>query len=210
MAVIEKDGLYQYIDEYGNIYILYPVTKLDNVSGTGKLVHLENGTTLKTLDGTNIAFVTADDIKNFVTSSDLEALSNTANAADRVKYESGVLKTLGGTEIVTGNAKIATGSYVGTGTFGAENPTTLNLDFEPSLVFIKAKGVNWFYIIYALVLSNAYSSFGYARNYSANNTDMAKKSADGKTVSWYTKESGNSGVQQANAIDTEYEYIAIG
>ena len=54
MAVIEKDGLYQYIDENGNIYILYPVTKFENVTGTGKLIHSTDGKTLKTLDGTNI------------------------------------------------------------------------------------------------------------------------------------------------------------
>lgn len=94
MAVIEKDGLYQYIDENGNIYILYPVTKLDNVSGTGKLVHLKDGTTLQTLDGTNIALITE---------ADLESLSNTANADTRVEYVDNVLKTLGGTEIPLGD-----------------------------------------------------------------------------------------------------------
>lgn len=70
---------------------------------------------------------------DYATKEELEALSNTANAADRVKYESGVLKTLGGTEIVTGNARIATGSYVGTGYAGN---LTINLPFEPKVMFI--------------------------------------------------------------------------
>lgn len=52
MAVIQKNGILQYIDEAGNTYILYPVTTLDNVSGTGKLVISEDGKTLKTMDGT--------------------------------------------------------------------------------------------------------------------------------------------------------------
>lgn len=89
MAVIEKDGLYQYIDENGNIYILYPVTKLDNVSGTGKLVHLKDGATLQTLDGTNIALVTEDDLKNL----------------SMVQFKDNVLKTLGGTEIPFGESQ---------------------------------------------------------------------------------------------------------
>lgn len=54
MAVIQQNGLLQYIDENGNVYILYPVTTLDNVSGTGKLLLSEDGKKIKTLDGTEI------------------------------------------------------------------------------------------------------------------------------------------------------------
>ena len=35
-------------------------------------------------------------------------------------------------------AKIQTGSYVGTGTYGASNPCSLTFDFEPKVVFIES------------------------------------------------------------------------
>lgn len=54
MAVIQKNGLLHYIDDSGNVYVLYPITTLDNVSGTGKLLLSEDGKTIKTLDGTEI------------------------------------------------------------------------------------------------------------------------------------------------------------
>lgn len=54
MALIQKNGLLHYIDESGNVYVLYPITTLDNVSGTGKLLLSEDGKTIKTLDGTAI------------------------------------------------------------------------------------------------------------------------------------------------------------
>ena len=38
MAVIEQNGLLSYIDAAGNTYILYPVTKLDNVDGAEDLL----------------------------------------------------------------------------------------------------------------------------------------------------------------------------
>lgn len=54
MALIQKNGMLHYIDESGNVYVLYPITTLDNVSGTGKLLLSEDGKTIKTLDGTVI------------------------------------------------------------------------------------------------------------------------------------------------------------
>lgn len=38
MAVIEQNGLLSYIDAAGNTYILYPITKLDNVDGAEDLL----------------------------------------------------------------------------------------------------------------------------------------------------------------------------
>ncbi len=35
-----------------------------------------------------------------------------------------------------GSAKIATGSYVGTGTYGADNPTVIEIPFEPRFLAI--------------------------------------------------------------------------
>ena len=37
---------------------------------------------------------------------------------------------------LNGKARIQTGSYVGTGTYGASNPCSLTFDFEPQVVFL--------------------------------------------------------------------------
>ena len=60
MALIQKNGLLHYIDESGNVYVLYPITTLDNVSGTGKLVQLLDGTTLKTIEGDAVVVAPAE------------------------------------------------------------------------------------------------------------------------------------------------------
>jgi hypothetical protein len=54
MALIQKNGMLHYIDDSGNVYVLYPITTLENVAGTGKLLLSEDGKTIKTLDGTAI------------------------------------------------------------------------------------------------------------------------------------------------------------
>ncbi len=105
MAVIEKDGLWQYIDESGNIYILYPVTKLDNVSGTGKLVQLENGTTLKTLDGTNVAFITDDALADYAKKSDLDDYAKKSDLESKAPAY-----TYGTADLTAGSSPLAEGT----------------------------------------------------------------------------------------------------
>ena len=43
----------------------------------------------------------------------------------------------------SGFAKIQTGSYVGTGTYGASNPCSLTFDFVPKLILITQDDVQW-------------------------------------------------------------------
>lgn len=105
MAVIEKNGLYQYIDENGNIYILYPVTKLENVTGTGKLIQSTDGKTLKTLDGTNIAFITTSDLADYVKTSDLSDYAKKTDLDSKAPaYTSGT------TDLTAGRSALATGT----------------------------------------------------------------------------------------------------
>lgn len=56
--------------------------------------------------------------------------------ANLVQYANNVLQTIGGTSISVGNAKIAAGSYTATGKFGANNPSTITVGFEPKLVIL--------------------------------------------------------------------------
>ena len=53
---------------------------------------------------------------------------------DNVKIEQALL------DLKASMPKIATGSYVGTGTGGAENPSTLELDFSPKVIIITTDG----------------------------------------------------------------------
>ena len=114
MAVIENSGLYQYIDENGNIYILYPVTKLENVSGTGKLIQSTDGKTLKTLDGTNIALITTSDLADYVKTSALADYVKSSVLADYAKATDLDSKapayTSGTTDLTAGSSALATGT----------------------------------------------------------------------------------------------------
>ena len=98
-----------------------------------------------------------------------------------------------------GAAKIATGSYTGTNTYGSGNKNTLTFDFVPALVaivptdetlyrgFLLPVGTVGFYM------------------YSSGQGNLSNVSVSGKTVSWY----GDRADRQLNKTGT-YRYIAIG
>ena len=99
--------------------------------------------------------------------------------------------------------KIATGSYTGTGTYGASNPNSLTFAFEPKFLSIGlAKEFSDGYVIpnvNFLLMSNG----GFACK--SNGAIYGK--VDGKTVYWY---SGSSVDNQLNTNNYEFTYIAIG
>lgn len=143
---------------------------------------------------------------DYATKEELEALSNTANADTRVEYVDNVLKTLGGTEIVTGNARIATGSYVGTGVYGANNPTSITFEFEPKLVFVHGLEEYQTGFINASACTTNFVK-GTFRNFGKTNVQYAKKSNDGKTIYFY--DTGDQWLQH-NGANITYYFIAIG
>lgn len=103
--------------------------------------------------------------------------------------------------------RIETGSYVGTGTYGVNNPNSLTFDFAPSLLIITADQVGL--LIGCGGLTASYTSVHQmalmASNYNSYVTN-AKKSADGKTITWYNY---NNAATQCNTTTT-WHYIAIG
>lgn len=112
-------------------------------------------------------------------------------------------------------ARIVTGSYVGTGTYGAINPNTLTFDFEPKVVFIfgYARTTNNGGEKSRLTaLVNPYGSYAHA--FDTMHTGVV--SWNDKTVSWYSINTGSSQYesytswQQLNKTDATYYYIAIG
>ena len=109
-----------------------------------------------------------------------------------------------------GNCKIAMGSYVGTGKYGADNPNTLTFDFKPQIVFLDTGTSTWttsgarcvplHFILYRH--SNKLPTSGFT----GDNTVIWGDTS----VSWYFPGSASdSPAAQHNSARTYY-YIAIG
>lgn len=111
-------------------------------------------------------------------------------------------------------AIIETGSYVGTGTYGASNPNSLTFDFAPKLIIAPwmnnggdptplDQSNTSSRTIVCDMLSQEYKArlgFGTVTNL------YAKKSSDGRTISWYA----NSDGAQQNSSGIIFHYVAIG
>lgn len=96
-----------------------------------------------------------------------------------------------------GMAKIATGSYTGTGTYGANNPCTLTFAFVPKLLII---GGN-------LVLSGDGTALsGFFAEINNRNRYTPSVSISGTTVRWYD----SSEYYQLNINGGTYSYVALG
>lgn len=126
--------------------------------------------------------------------------------------------------------QIETGSYNGTGASGSGNANSLTFDFAPRIIILthayynvdEINGGGWWdlinrgfaygtsgkntqIIINADTLTTSYKSgLGFAVE--GSYTPSAKKSADGKTITWY----GSNAASQANQSSFIYYYIAIG
>ena len=131
-------------------------------------------------------------------------VDSSGNLHDQQEYE-----TAGSTTDVQGNpitigAQIATGSYVGTGTYGASNPNTLTFEFEP-----KVWGV------YSHVSNNSFVTL-YDKNifpWGINTEEFEIAintywtiSFDGNKVNWY----GTNATYQRNSSGIMYYYFALG
>ena len=102
------------------------------------------------------------------------------------------------------NVQVATGSYVGTGTYGFSNKNTLTFDFVPKFVVVLGD-FNNASLSYRLFLINGatYASAAYAGG------NPVTASWDNNTVSWYCS-NYTAGAEQMNLKDATYRYVAIG
>lgn len=121
--------------------------------------------------------------------------------------------TIPGEQIVgAGNAKVATGTYKGTGKYGESNPSTLTFDFEPKMVIIT--------VITQSDGETAQESFdigssgksqwlmwidGVKESYTTAQNRFTKIT---NGISWYC--TGNQSYMQCNGSSYYYSYIAIG
>lgn len=122
-------------------------------------------------------------------------------------------------------ARVILGSYVGTGKTGKSNPNQITLAEPFKILCIYGMQSNNYYksidgygngetsnIIHSSIIPTEYTSgFGFGMGYNYNPRDTyGKKSADGKTFSWYydLSPSGAESVQ-FNQSGTVYHYYAI-
>lgn len=107
-------------------------------------------------------------------------------------------------------SKIATGSYVGTGTYGINNPNSLTFEFEPKIVLIKPS-TNGTLSKYWMCFTNGLGTSGGGLVWGSEAYTLGYKvsySFYGNTVQWYTTDARST--PQANDAATTYGYIAIG
>lgn len=105
--------------------------------------------------------------------------------------------------------KIATGSYVGTGTSGVSSPNSLTLDFEPKLVIVGN-------LIPARYSSGEWSdSFiwtsGQTNTYiKGDRYALVTLSLIGFTLKWFASSNTVNAANQCNRLGTVYRWTAIG
>ena len=119
-----------------------------------------------------------------------------ATVAEAVRLPGG--KTLD--QVTQYPAQVVTGSYVGTGTHGKDNPNTLTFPFEPKLVVIQHHRLGDSYSLYML-----YGVETTSGNYHESNGTV-KITWNSKTVSWYA----NLNDPQMNVSGETYHYFALG
>lgn len=106
-------------------------------------------------------------------------------------------------------AQIATGSYVGTGTYGANNPNTLTFDFEPKIVILWYQISTWENSANVFLLRWNYTTqFAPGASTNSNASDyISYITYSGNTISWYN---ANHPLYQLNNVGNTYSYLAIG
>ena len=116
-----------------------------------------------------------------------------------------------------GFSKIQTGSYVGTGTYGSDNPCSLTFDFIPKfIIFTNIKNDNGkcvntvsdtsYIMLNPQILTTAYVE-GAGFGYQGTRKPYGAKSKDGKTIYWWNLDSGS---HQLNSQNDTYYWVAFG
>ena len=99
---------------------------------------------------------------------------------------------------LSGFARIETGSYVGTGTYGQANPNTLTFGFVPKFVFVSSGGTKSSYFLWVQGCNGTSGEY---------NDHLSVVVVSGNTLSWYNT---NNEISQRNIKNVTYYYIAIG
>lgn len=113
-------------------------------------------------------------------------------------------------DFIGNSVKIETGSYIGTGTYGENNPNELTFEFEPKLVIIQQLVQPNGYSSYGICIAESGSLFRFAgqKENGSTNYGVVNSKLNGKKFSYYTTSTDAS--YQFNTQNIMYYYIAIG
>lgn len=111
-------------------------------------------------------------------------------------------------KIITDNIKnqIASGSYIGDGKYGIDNPNSLTFDFEPKIVIVQC--ADNLLKKYLLAINGVNSSGPFDESAVSSCKDIFNW--DENTFSWYHTGSNNPAFMQYNEEGAVYYYFAIG
>lgn len=115
----------------------------------------------------------------------------------------------------SGGAKLACGSYVGTGTYGAANKNLIDVGFEPKAFFVQRLNNDYSYT------TLEWATFGFwmqgdtslrlFSNASSTSVSTRPCSVDGTKISWYGQGYDDRAAQlQLNISGMTYLWFAIG
>ena len=111
--------------------------------------------------------------------------------------------------ILKDNARIQAGSYVGTGTYGVDNPCTLTFDFSPKVIAFNTEDP-YYKVFLAPILIKGLTYINYISSYLTSNGNIKYETLHptwgNNFVNWY----GRSEMSQLNGNNITYNYIAIG
>lgn len=111
------------------------------------------------------------------------------------------------TSALSGFARIETGSYVGTGTYGGgTDAVKLSFSFIPKVVIVEGTTGSYGTAIFFYGATHADGTI----QTSSNSNARYAVSWDGKNISWYASDSGADAHRQLNVNGSTYSYIAIG
>ena len=100
-----------------------------------------------------------------------------------------------------GASKIESGSYVGTGTYGKDNPNSLTFGFVPKMVIVVQDSTT------SLSGSSGYSKIWMGQD---GDTSFGYYTLSGTTLSWYAAYNSYGPQHQCNASGETYYWVACG
>ena len=153
---------------------------------------------------------------NLLTDAVASAIQTIAGAASAPDTPNAALNLLA--QAVGNSAKVAFGTYTGTGTYGSSNPTSLTFDFEPKFLWVTCgDALTGNYLGNSSQQVQPKSQMMVLRNIStatlnvmnAGTTATINITWNGNTVSWYSTYSDVYQLNKGSGYNT-YTYFAIG
>lgn len=107
--------------------------------------------------------------------------------------------------------RIQTGSYTGTGTYGANNPTRITASFSPKLAVIASKNASGNCCSLAVVTpSGGFGCANPAQSIVQAQFHYLEASVEGNTLSFFSRETSNGVNFQQNISGYTYDFVVVG